>query len=163
MASSRTLKSQRQRDENNNKICVFERGGHWGAERKIVQNAVFLGKRHDNKNLKVQILLSRNLSLRRLLKSIDRKKKGGCVKGRFWRMCPRSGFWCKGKTRAGKWAQLSKINFLGPEIARWGHAKGWGSKSSFPPRESLFFLGGRAAGMSAEFAGMSWAPGSAVI
>ena len=31
-----------------------------GAERKIVQNAVFLGKRHDNKILKVQILLSRN-------------------------------------------------------------------------------------------------------
>ena len=31
-----------------------------GAERKIVQNAGFRGKRHDNKILKVQILLSRN-------------------------------------------------------------------------------------------------------
>ena len=30
------------------------------AERKIVQNAVFRGKQHDNKILKVQILLSRN-------------------------------------------------------------------------------------------------------
>ena len=30
------------------------------AERKICQNAVFRGKRHDNKILKVQILLSRN-------------------------------------------------------------------------------------------------------
>ena len=31
-----------------------------GAGRKIVQNAIFHGKRHDNKFLKVQILLSRN-------------------------------------------------------------------------------------------------------
>ena len=31
-----------------------------GAERKSSKNAVFLGKRHDNKILKVQILLSRN-------------------------------------------------------------------------------------------------------
>ena len=31
-----------------------------GAERKIVQNAIFRGKRHDNKILEVQILLSRN-------------------------------------------------------------------------------------------------------
>ena len=31
-----------------------------GAERKIVQNAIFRGKRHDNKILKVKILLSRN-------------------------------------------------------------------------------------------------------
>ena len=31
-----------------------------GAERKTVQNAVFRGKLHDNKILKVQILLSRN-------------------------------------------------------------------------------------------------------
>ena len=30
------------------------------AERKIVQNAFLCGKRHDNKTLKVQILLSRN-------------------------------------------------------------------------------------------------------
>ena len=31
-----------------------------GAERKSVQNAAFRGKRHDNRILKVQILLSRN-------------------------------------------------------------------------------------------------------
>ena len=31
-----------------------------GAERKIVQNAIFRGKRHDNKILKVKMLLSRN-------------------------------------------------------------------------------------------------------
>ena len=31
-----------------------------GAERKFVQNAIFHGKRHDNKILKVNILLSRN-------------------------------------------------------------------------------------------------------
>ena len=33
------------------------------TERKIVQTAVFRGKRHDNKVLKVQILLSRNLAV----------------------------------------------------------------------------------------------------
>ena len=33
-----------------------------GAERKIVQNAVFFrGKRHDNKSLKLQILLSKKI------------------------------------------------------------------------------------------------------
>ena len=42
------------------KFAVFG-GGAFGAERKIVKNAVFRGKRHDNKNLKVQILLSRNV------------------------------------------------------------------------------------------------------
>ena len=35
-------------------------GGELGTERKIVQNAVFRGKRHDNEILKVQILLSSN-------------------------------------------------------------------------------------------------------
>ena len=61
---------QRKRDDNKHKICVFQRGGvGGGAERKIVQNAIFRGKRHDNKILKVNILLSRNflLSRRRLL------------------------------------------------------------------------------------------------
>ena len=27
---------------------------------------------------------------------IERKQKGGFEKGRFWRMCPRSGFWSRG-------------------------------------------------------------------
>ena len=40
------------------KFAFFRGGG--GAGRKIVQNAIFRGKRHDNKILKVKILLSRN-------------------------------------------------------------------------------------------------------
>ena len=52
--------SQRKRDDNKNKICVFPGGWAGGQERKIVQNAIFRGKRHDNKILKVKILLSRN-------------------------------------------------------------------------------------------------------
>ena len=51
---------QRKRDDNKNKICGFQGGVGRGAERKIVQNAIFRGKRHDNKILKVEILLSRN-------------------------------------------------------------------------------------------------------
>ena len=41
-------------------FSLFEGGGALGTERKIIQNAVFRGKRHDNKILKVQILLSSN-------------------------------------------------------------------------------------------------------
>ena len=37
-------------------FSLLEGGGPWGAESKIVQNAVFRGKHDDNKNLKVQIL-----------------------------------------------------------------------------------------------------------
>ena len=50
--------SQRRRDDNNFR---FLGGGGLGAERKVVQNAVFRGKCHNNKILKVQIVLSRNL------------------------------------------------------------------------------------------------------
>ena len=53
--------SQRKRDDNKNKICAFQGGGVGrGPGRKIVQNAIFHGKRHDNQILKVNILLSRN-------------------------------------------------------------------------------------------------------
>ena len=52
---------QRRRDDSKNKIFAFWGGGALGAEREIAQNAVFRGKRHDNKILKLQILLSRNL------------------------------------------------------------------------------------------------------
>ena len=52
--------SQRERDDNKNKICAFQGGVGRGAGRKIVQNTIFHGKRHDNKILKVKILLSRN-------------------------------------------------------------------------------------------------------
>ena len=51
---------QRKRDDNKNKICAFQGGLGREAGRKIVQNAIFHGKRHDNKILKVKILLSSN-------------------------------------------------------------------------------------------------------
>ena len=51
---------QRKRDDNKNKIRTFQGGVGRVAGRKIVQNAIFHGKRHDNKILKVKILLSRN-------------------------------------------------------------------------------------------------------
>ena len=35
-------------------------GGHWGQSGNPSKNAGFLGKHHDNKNVKVHILLSRN-------------------------------------------------------------------------------------------------------
>ena len=55
-----TRDNQRKRDDNKNKICAFQGGLGRGAGRKIVQNAIFHGKRHDNNILKVKILLSRN-------------------------------------------------------------------------------------------------------
>ena len=58
--TSACRKNQRKRDDNKNKICAFQGGMGRGAGRKIVQNAIFRGKRHDNKILKVKILLSRN-------------------------------------------------------------------------------------------------------
>ena len=51
---------QRKRDDNKNKICGFQGGVGRGAEGKIVPNAIFHGKRHDKKILKVKMLLSRN-------------------------------------------------------------------------------------------------------
>ena len=52
--------NQRRRDDNKNKSFAFE-GGGLGAERKNrPKNACFRGKRHDNKILKADILLSRN-------------------------------------------------------------------------------------------------------
>ena len=53
--------TQRQRDDNKNKIFDFWGGEPWGQRGKSSQNAVFRGKRHDNKILKVQILLSKNV------------------------------------------------------------------------------------------------------
>ena len=41
------------------KCALFEGGGPWGQRGKSSKNAVFRGKRHDNKILKVEILLSR--------------------------------------------------------------------------------------------------------
>ena len=64
--------SQRKRDDNKNKICTFQGGVGRGAGRKIVQNAVFFhGKRHDNKILKVKMLLSRNFVVMAQAPSID--------------------------------------------------------------------------------------------
>ena len=71
--------NQRKRDDNKNKICVFSGGGGGrGAERKMVQNAIFHGKRHDNKILKVKILLSR-----RFVVMAQAPKKGFPCNNRF--------------------------------------------------------------------------------
>ena len=54
---------QRRRDGNKNNIFAFEGGGAGGQRGKLSTNAVsyfFRGKRHNNKFLKMQILLSRN-------------------------------------------------------------------------------------------------------
>ena len=50
---------QRQQDDNKNKKSLL-RGEALGQRGKSSKNAVFRGKRHDNKILKVQILLSSN-------------------------------------------------------------------------------------------------------
>ena len=58
---------QRRRDDDKNKICTFDRGAG-GRRGKSSKNAVFHGKRHDNKFSKVQIYCRECLlSLRRLL------------------------------------------------------------------------------------------------
>ena len=50
--------SQRRREDNKNKMFAFEGGGSWLQRGKSSKNAFFFcGKRHDNKILKVQILL----------------------------------------------------------------------------------------------------------
>ena len=54
------------------KICVFQGGVDRGAERKLVQNAIFRGKRHEYKILKVKILLSRNFVVMALAPSLLR-------------------------------------------------------------------------------------------
>ena len=57
---------QRRRDDNKNKIFAFEGGGGpWGPRGTSSKNACFRGKRHDNKILNVQLLLSRNLGAER--------------------------------------------------------------------------------------------------
>ena len=50
--------SQRRRGDNNNVIWQLLNGGALGAERIIVQKRCFLGKRHANIILKLQVLLS---------------------------------------------------------------------------------------------------------
>ena len=54
------LENQRKRDDNKNKICTFQ-GGPWagGQGGKLSKTLFFYGKRHDNKILKVKMLLSR--------------------------------------------------------------------------------------------------------
>ena len=51
-------------------IYDFDGGGHRLQRGKSSKNTVFLGKRHDNISLKVQILLS---SWRRLLQNLEYK------------------------------------------------------------------------------------------
>ena len=52
--------SRRKRDDNKNKICAFQGGWAGGQGGKLSKTLFFHGKRHDNKNLKVKMLLSRN-------------------------------------------------------------------------------------------------------
>ena len=79
-------KSQRKRDDNKNKIWRFSGGGVGrGAERKIVQNAIFHGKRHDNKILKVKILLSRNFVV---MAQAPKKKWHWQIPARNLQNCP---------------------------------------------------------------------------
>ena len=58
------------------KFALFRGGGQGGGERKIVQNAIFHGKRHDNNILKVKILLSRTFVVMAQGKEILRVPKG---------------------------------------------------------------------------------------
>ena len=60
------------------KFALFRGGLGRVAERKMVQNAIFHGKRHDNKILKVKILLSRNFVV-----MAHAPKCGGVNTGRF--------------------------------------------------------------------------------
>ena len=50
----------RRRDDNKNIFLLLRGGGSWEQRGKSSQNAVFRGKCHDNKILKVQIVSSRN-------------------------------------------------------------------------------------------------------
>ena len=59
-APNQSCLPQRLRDDNKNKICIFEGVRRGGREENCPQNAVFLGKRHDNKISKVKTLLSSN-------------------------------------------------------------------------------------------------------
>ena len=52
--------SQRRLDDNKNKIFAFEGWGGLGGREEKSSLVFFHGKRHDNKILKVEILLSRN-------------------------------------------------------------------------------------------------------
>ena len=56
-----TVYQRRRDDDQKNKTYIFEGGGALGAERKVVQKAIFRGKRHD-KILNVLILSSRNVA-----------------------------------------------------------------------------------------------------
>ena len=58
---------------------VFLSGGCWGQRRKSSPNAVFLGKRHDNKVLNSKILLSIIDLLMDLLRGVV-FHRGGCPK-----------------------------------------------------------------------------------
>ena len=107
---------QRKRDDNKNKICVFQGGGWAGGQAgKIVQNAIFHGKRHDNKILKVNILLSTNFVV------MAQAPSNGITKEKGSKELFCNHFGQDGKPQ--KWAVSSfKTRSLGP--------KGWGPASS---------------------------------
>ena len=58
--TQKNASAQRRRDDNKDKNLRFEGGGPEGREGKSAENATSLGKRHDNKILKVLILLLRH-------------------------------------------------------------------------------------------------------
>ena len=66
------------------------------------------------------------------MQRIERKQKGGFVKGRFWRMCLRSGFWYRGTSAwtlvpvlgAGEHTNVPLFRFLVPGNIRQNHPFG---------------------------------------
>ena len=67
-------------------FVLLRGGGAFGAEREIVQKRCFFrGKRHDNKILKVQILLSRNFVV--IAQAPPGARRPPCSKGAFAKGC----------------------------------------------------------------------------
>ena len=57
--AQKTIDTQRRRDDNKNRIFIFERGGGTGDREETLSKTLcfFCGKRHDKKVLKVQIFI----------------------------------------------------------------------------------------------------------
>ena len=108
----------------------FDGVRRWGQRGKSSQNTVFLGKRHDNKSLKVQILLSIIflLSLPRLLVT--------CWQVNRFSMCfPQEGHGCFG-------ASFGLLDFFG-DFWFWAHAgchngRVLGRNETKQPKEEVF-------------------------
>ena len=77
------VNDQRKRDDNKNKICAFRGRGGQGGRAENCPKRFFHRKRHDNKILKVKILLSRNFVV------MAQAPKWGCCH------CTREGYFSK--------------------------------------------------------------------